>query len=203
MSTLENEQSIPENPQTTQAFLNEVETVAKTAKVIFTRDEVEKAIDKVAHEITAKLSDKNPILLSVMQGAVVITGGLLTRLYFPLEIDYIHATRYRGKTQGDKVHWLVKPNLNFQGRNILIVDDVLDGGLTLAEIVKYCHEKGAASVQTVVLVDKKVKREVGGLQEADFVACTVGDDYIFGYGMDYKEYLRNASGIFAVDKSFL
>jgi len=184
-------------------FLKEVEKVAETAAELYSREQVEKAMDKVAEKITAQLADKNPILLSVMQGAVALTGGLLTRLYFPLELDYIHATRYRGKTQGDKVHWLVKPNLDFEGRNILIVDDVLDGGLTLAEIVKYCKEKGAAEVFTVVLIDKQVKREIGGLQKADFVACTTGDDYLFGYGMDYKEYLRNASGIFAVDKAYL
>lgn len=193
----------PKSEEAMRTFLEEVEKVAKTATVVYTRPQVEKAIDEVAANITEKLADKNPILLSVMQGAVVFSGGLLTRLYFPLELDYIHATRYRGKTQGDKIHWLVKPNIDFAGRVILIVDDVLDGGLTLAEIVKFCQDKGAETVYTAVLVDKQVKREIGGLQHADFVACTTGDEYLFGYGMDYKEYLRNASGIFAVDKSFL
>lgn len=189
--------------RTSEEFLAEIQAVADTAHVVFTRDQVENAMNAMAAQITEVLADKNPILLSVMQGAVVITGGLLTRLLFPLELDYIHATRYRGRTQGDIVHWLVKPTLSFEKRTILIVDDVLDGGVTLAEIVKYCHDQGALEVYTAVLVNKAVPREPAGMQNADFVACHAGDAYLFGYGMDYKEYLRNASGIYAVDKQFI
>ena len=125
-------------------------------------------------------------------------GNLLPRLDFPLEVDYVHATRYRGEIRGGDIHWKVKPSVNLQNRTVLIVDDILDGGITLAAIVNEIKKMGAAEVHTAVLVDKHNKRVPEGLPNADFVGLQVDDHYIFGYGMDYKEYLRNAPGIFIV-----
>ena len=96
------------------------------------------------------------------------------------------------------MHWKVRPSLNLSGRTVLIVDDILDGGVTLAAIVAEVKSMGALDVQTAVLVDKYHKRVENGLKHADFVGLEVEDHYIFGYGMDYNEYLRNAPGIFVV-----
>ena len=173
-----------------------IQHLYKNSKCLYTTEQINAALDKMATAIHAELHDKNPILMCVMVGGLIPTGNLLPRLDFPLELDYIHATRYTGKTVGGEIHWKVKPSKNVEGRNILVVDDILDGGITLRAIVKALYEMGALSVKTAVLIDKYQKRVPGGLESADFVGLPVEDYYIFGYGMDYKEYLRNAPGIF-------
>lgn len=166
---------------------------------LYTKGEIESALDRMAYDIHTVLQDTNPIVLCVMVGGLVPLGNLLPRLDFPLEVDYVHATRYKGETSGGELEWVAKPSRSVAGRHVLIVDDILDGGVTLQSIVNYVQDAGAEKVYTAVLVDKHQKRVPEGLKEADFVGLKVDDHYIFGYGMDYKEYLRNAPGIFIVE----
>jgi len=175
--------------------LNEIARVEREADRLYSESEVEAAIDRIAAEISVRLADKNPVLLTVLNGGIVFSVKLMMRLRFPFELDAINASRYRGETRGSLIHWLLKPSVALAGRTVLIVDDILDEGVTLAEIVKYCREQGASAVHTCVLIDKKI----GGTKpcHADFVALEAENRYLFGYGMDYKSYLRNAPGIFA------
>jgi len=174
----------------------EAQSVYQEADCLFERAQVEMAIEKMADEITQAIANENPLVLCVMSGALIPAGILLTHLDFPLEIDYVHATRYRGATTGGEINWLVRPRTPVQGRTVLVVDDILDEGITLAAILKDLREQGAHRVLSAVLVDKLHDRKEG--LSADFVALEVPDRYVFGYGMDYKEYLRNAPGIYAV-----
>ncbi len=176
--------------------INEIKKVWREAECLYQQDEVEKTIKSMAEQITLKLKDRNPLLITVMNGAVVFAGKLLIQLDFPLEHDYVHVSRYRGKTDGDKLHWLAKPRSTLAGRDILIIDDILDEGPTLKATIQYCHEMGAEHVHSAVLIEKKHDRNVG--VEADFLGIEAPDRYLFGFGMDYKEYLRNAAGIYAV-----
>lgn len=177
---------------------HKIEEVYKSAQCIYTANEVEAALDRMAMAIQEQMSDKNPLILCVMIGGLVPLGNLLPRLDFPLEVDYVHATRYRGQLSGGELVWKVKPSVDLKNRHVLVVDDILDGGVTLAGIVDYIKAQDAADVKTAVLVDKHHKRVESGLEKADFVGLTVDDHYIFGYGMDYHEYLRNAPGIYMV-----
>lgn len=177
---------------------NKIKEVYEKSSCLYTTEEVEAALDKMAIQIHKTLHDKNPILLCVMIGGLVPLGNLLPRLDFPLEVDYVHATRYRGETSGGTLYWKVKPSIEVKDRTVLIVDDILDGGITLAAIVAEVKAMGAQEIYSAVLVDKHHKRLPNGLQQADFVGLQVDDHYIFGYGMDYQEYLRNAPGIFVV-----
>lgn len=172
--------------------------VYKRSTRLFTTKEVEAALERMAMNIHQTLHDKNPIILCVMIGGLVPMGNLLPLLDFPLEVDYIHATRYRGETTGGELHWKVKPSVDLRDRVVLVVDDILDGGITLAAILEEIRRMGAQKVYSAVLVDKHNKRVENGLKQADFVGLQVEDHYIFGYGMDYHEYLRNAPGIFIV-----
>jgi hypoxanthine phosphoribosyltransferase len=179
---------------------HKIRAVYDRSTCLFTTQEVEAALDKMALEIHKELHEQNPVLLCVMIGGLVPMGNLLPRLDFPLELDYLHATRYQGDTTGGAIEWKVKPSVDLRGRTVLVVDDILDAGITLASIVHELQTLGASKVYSAVLVDKKINRSPQGLQEADFVGLKVLDDhYIFGYGMDYHEYLRNAPGIFVVD----
>ena len=176
----------------------DIEAVYRQAKCVYHSKDVETALDRMAADIHAELASKNPILLCVMIGGLVPVGNLLHRLDFPLELDYVHATRYRGATRGGELIWHAKPQKPLQGRNVIVVDDILDGGLTLAAVLDFCQQQGASKTYSAVLVDKQLARLPGGVAKADFTGLTVDDHYVFGYGMDYKDYLRNAPGIYEV-----
>lgn len=179
---------------------NQIQTVLEKSECIFDLHDVNEALDRMASAISDKLADQNPLILCVMVGALIPTGHLLTRLNFPLEVDYIHVTRYRGSTRGGDLHWLVAPRQSLKNRTVLIIDDIMDGGLTLSAIIDYCNQSGAKDVYSAVMVNKKRTREVGVNFEPDFSGLITEDRYLFGFGLDYNEYLRNAPGIYAVSK---
>ncbi len=174
----------------------EVIKVQHDADCLHDKAAVEAALDTMAEAISERLGDSNPLLLCVLTGAIIPMGHLLTRLDFPHEIDYVHASRYRGETSGGELQWYAHPRSELKGRHVLLVDDILDEGATLAALVDYCREQGAAEVLTAALVEKRHERKSG--LEGDFIGLEVEDRYVFGYGMDYKGYLRNAPGIYAV-----
>lgn len=180
---------------------NKYQEILENAECLYNYDQVMQAIDQMAADITVKLSHTNPVIISVMTGALIVAGHLAVRLGFPLEMDYIHATRYRGAMRGGDLHWLVEPRVNLRDRTVLIVDDIMDGGLTLAAIMDYCQQAHAKAVYSAVLVDKKRVREPGVNFVPDFVGLTTEDKFLFGFGLDYEEYLRNAPGIYAVNQT--
>jgi hypoxanthine phosphoribosyltransferase len=173
--------------------------VYQEADCLYTSEQVENAIKRMADAITDRLAEKNPLLLCVMSGALIPMGNLLTHLNFPLQIDYIHATRYGNEIAGSELKWISQPHGVLNRRVVLIVDDILDEGLTLDAIVRECKKIGASEVYSAVLVEKEHERNIG--IRADFVGLQVEDRYVFGYGMDYKGYLRNVPGIYAVKSS--
>lgn len=173
--------------------------VYQRADRLYSQEQVDAALDRMAGEIAGRLAGKDPLVLCVLTGAVVAAGELLTRLDFPLELDYVHATRYGRATSGGDLDWIARPRHSVGGRSILIVDDILDEGATLAAIIEHCRAEGAREVLSAVLVEKEHDRKNG--LEPDFVGLIVEDRYVFGYGMDYKGYLRNAPGIYAVAES--
>jgi hypoxanthine phosphoribosyltransferase len=178
---------------------NKIQSILHKAECLYSLTEVNQALDRMAEQITQKLKNENPLILCVMTGALITTGHLVTRLPFALEIDYIHVTRYRGTTRGGDLHWLVEPRQSLKERTVLIVDDIMDGGLTIAAIIDYCKQAGATAIYSAVLVSKNRVREPGVTFEPDFVGVTTEDKYLFGFGLDYEESLRNVPGIYAVN----
>lgn len=178
--------------------LEEIHQIYKSSKCLYTQHQVEVAIDKVALAVEQQLVSQNPLILCVMVGGLVFAGRLIPRLNFPLTIDYIHATRYHGAIHGRELQWKMKPTTSLNDRTVLIVDDILDGGITLAAIVEYCRIQQAKHIYTTVLVDKLSSRDSQGLVCADYTALTVEQGFVFGYGMDYQQYLRNAPGIYVL-----
>lgn len=169
--------------------------VLQKADRLHAPDAVEAALDRMARAIEDRLRHTNPLLVCIMTGAVVPFGKLLPRLQFPFEIDYVHATRYGQKLQGGDLHWRAGPTQDPRGRVVLLVDDILDEGDTLAAIEARYRTDGAKEVYKAVLVVKDRPRTTHVTVE--FKGLDVPDRYVFGYGMDYKGYLRNAPGIYA------
>ena len=176
----------------------ELNQVMAEADCLVDEARVHQAIQSMANKISGQLSASNPLLLCVMNGGLILTGQLLTQLKFPVQAEYIHATRYRQETTGGILEWKVRPDVDMNGRTVIIVDDILDEGTTLCAIADYCKAHGAEEVLTAVLVDKQHDRKARQGLKADFTGLEVEDRFLFGFGMDYKGYWRNAPGIYAV-----
>ncbi|HET7671694.1 MAG TPA: hypoxanthine-guanine phosphoribosyltransferase [Burkholderiales bacterium] len=163
---------------------------------IASADEVQAALRRVAGQITDKLAASYPLVLAVMGGAVVFAGQILPLLRFPLDFDYIHASRYGAETRGSDISWRVRPPASVRGRAVLVLDDILDGGQTMAAIRDGLLELGAKSFHCAVIVEKvlKVQKPI----HADFVGLKIQDRFVFGYGMDAKGYWRNLPEIRAM-----
>lgn len=166
------------------------------AELLFSAEQVHSALHRVAKEINAELAEQHPLVLSVMGGAVVFTGQLLPLLNFPLDFDYVHVSRYGNARQGGEMHWKVAPRENVRGKVVLVVDDILDEGETIAAIRQRVMELGATRFYSAVFADKdhgKAKPV-----HADFIGMTVPDRFVFGYGMDIHGAWRNLPAIYAV-----
>jgi hypoxanthine phosphoribosyltransferase len=131
-----------------------------------------------------------------MGGAALFTGQLLPQLAFPLEFGAIEVTRYNNDIQGREITWRLPPRDNVRGRTVLVVDDILDEGITLAAIEKRLAEMGATRVLAAVFADKDIGREKP--VKADFVGVTVPNRYVFGFGMDAYGLWRNLPAIYAL-----
>lgn len=176
--------------------LQKASAMLENAEVIHDEASVQRAVDEVAAAICARLSDKYPLVLCVMNGGIVFCGQLMTRLGFPMDFDYLHATRYGPETRGGKISWRTAPWTSVKGRSVLVVDDILDEGVTLAAVKESLSRMGAAEVLTAVFADKAngKKKPIS----ADFVGLTVPDRFVFGFGMDAGGVWRNLPAVYAM-----
>lgn len=168
------------------------------ADCLVNNDQVEVALDTMAAQITARLADSDPLVFTVMNGGLVLAGRLLPKLNFPLEVAYLHASRYGHALNGTLLDWRVRPTQDLRGRTVLVLDDILDEGWTLQAILEHMKNEGATEVFSAVLVHKDHDRKAFPGMRADFSGLDVADRFLFGCGMDYKGYWRNAPGIYAL-----
>ena len=179
--------------------MNEIKRAMAEADCLASPEQVDAALDRMAAEITAQLADSNPLVYTVMNGGLIIAGRLLARLNFPLETAYLHASRYGHQLSGNSLlDWRVRPTQDLRGRTVLVLDDILDEGWTLQAILEHLRKEGASEVLSAVLVHKDHQRKARPGMRADFTGVDVADRFVFGCGMDYKGYWRNAPGIYAL-----
>lgn len=163
--------------------------------VVFTASEVNAAINCMAIQLQQSVNAESVVLLCVMRGGLYLAGQLMSRLSLPARLDYLQANRYQG-TAGHEIVWSKQPELDLAGQTVIVLDDILDEGVTLAAVVQYCHEAGARQVVTAVLTEKD-----NGLQkplQADVVGLIVPNRYVFGCGMDVYGWWRNLPEIRAL-----
>lgn len=163
--------------------------------VVFTESEVNAAIDRMALQLQEKITAESVVLLCVMRGGLYLAGQLMGRLSLPARLDYLQANRYQG-TAGHEIVWSKQPELDLNEQTVIVLDDILDEGVTLAAVVQYCRQAGASQVITAVLTEKD-----NGLQKplmADVVGLIVPNRYVFGCGMDVYGWWRNLPEIRAL-----
>ncbi len=174
--------SMSESPQSAMA----------RSSVLFSATEVAEAYDRLAEQVTAELADANPVIVAVLTGGMVTAVELLKRVEFPCELDYVHATRYGDALKGGELHWVKAPSPALAGRHILLVDDILDEGVTIEALRARLQADGVASLHTAVLLCKQsAERRV----DVDFVGLQMRGGYVFGCGMDYRGYWRGLADI--------
>ena len=151
----------------------EVQQVWARARCLYSQADVESALDRMADAITEQLAQVNPILMCIMHGGLIVTGKLAARLPFVLQLDYLHATRYRNRTSGTDLQWKSRPTLDLENRVVVLVDDILDEGETLFQVREYCFDQGCKDVLAAVLINKQHDRKLAPIT-ADFVGLQAG-----------------------------
>ena len=165
------------------------------AELIVPAKQVQAALLRLAQEINVVMADKYPVVLSVMGGAVVFTGHLLPLLDFPMDFDYVHVSRYGSDQQGGALKWKVEPCESLAGRVVLVLDDILDEGETMAAIKQRVLDLGATEFYSAVFADKI--KDMNKPICPDFVGMAVPDRFVFGFGMDIQGLWRNLPAIYA------
>jgi hypoxanthine phosphoribosyltransferase len=180
------------------SLVQEALAVRESARELVSAAQVSAVLDRLAAEVTAVLESACPVLVAVMRGGVFTATELARRLNFPHEFDYVHLSRYGETLTGGEVEWIVRPRPSLRGRDVLIVDDILDHGDTLAALQAEFAQLGVARLYTTLLVVKDLDQP-RTRPAADFVGMRIEDRYVFGCGMDYKGFWRGLPALYAVD----
>jgi hypoxanthine phosphoribosyltransferase len=166
-------------------------------EVLFTPEQIAEAVDRLASRIREDYAGREPILLGVLKGSFLFMADLCRRLPSPLQIDFIRVASYGGGTTSSREVRLTKDaEIALEGRDVIIVEDIVDSGHTIVFLRQHFQLRRPRSVRFVALVDKRNRREVPA--EADYVGFTVPDGFIVGYGLDLDERYRNLPGIYVV-----
>ena len=177
----------------------EAAKILAEADLLISRADCDAATSRMAGEIKAQIGTEVPLVLAVMGGAVVFVGQLLPQLDFPLEFDYVHVSRYGDKLSGGKLNWTVEPKESVHGRTVLVIDDILDEGETMAAICARVLALGATKCLSAVFCEKLINKAKP--IKPDFLGVTVPDRYVFGYGMDVSGLWRNLPAVYALKGS--
>jgi len=163
-------------------------------QILLTRQEIEAAVSRLATEITRDYHDKHPLLIGVLKGSFMFMADLIRRLDFPLEVEFIGLSSYgRGSQTSGKIRVVQGLRSAVKDRNILVIEDIIDTGLTVAFLLDYLQKKKPASLKLCVLTDKPSRRQVP--VTIDYLGFTVPNKFIVGYGLDWDEKFRNLPDI--------
>ena len=181
----------------THLSCEELQQVKESSDLIFSASQIKAAVENMGLSLESRIRGKDAILLCVMNGGITLTADLSRSIDSEVRFDYLQVARYRDKTVGGSLHWLKEPQLPLEDQTVVLVDDIYDEGYTMEELVSYCKQNGAKEVITAVLLLKqKSSHQVGS--KPDIYGLEVPDRYVYGYGMDYKGYLRNTPAIYAI-----
>ena len=163
------------------------------ARCVFEAQAVDVAVDRVAVELALRLWNARPVIVCVMNGGLPFTADLLRRFHFDLELDYLHLSRYQ-HTSGGEIHFVRRLERPLKGRTVLLVDDVLDEGETLAAAQREVNAAAPDQLLSAVLV----RKETQAVAEVDYAALEGPDEFLVGRGMDCDGAFRQLSGIYAL-----
>lgn len=163
-------------------------------RILVTREEIADAVKKLGHRITEDYAGKTPVVIGILKGAIVFYSDLIREIDLPLQTEFMSVSSYGTAT---KTTGVVKINLDLKldiaGRDVIIVEDIVDSGVTLHYLKHHLSDRGAASIRICTLLDKPARRRVD--LQADYFCFTIPDEFVVGYGLDYAEKYRNLPDI--------
>ncbi len=173
------------NPQYTEEDLS---------KILISKDQIARRVTELGHELNAFYGNREVTVVCVLSGALIFASDLIRNLRFPTRLDCLRAESYANRTQANRLPKITNPlKTDIAGHHVLLIDDILDTGNTLASTVSYLNQAGPLSIKSCVLLDKKERRETD--VEADYVGFEIPDGFVVGYGLDFAEHYRNLSSI--------
>ncbi|MFB5679111.1 hypoxanthine phosphoribosyltransferase [Paenibacillus terreus] len=159
-------------------------------EVLISEEEIQNKIKELGAELSKRYEGKNPLVICVLKGAFIFMADLVKTITVPLELDFMAVSSYGASTKSSGVVKIIKDlDQSVEGRDVLIVEDIIDSGLTLSHLIELLKNRNASSVTVVTLFDKPARRTVN--LEADFTGFTLPDAFVVGYGLDYSEHYRN------------
>lgn len=179
--------------------IKELQQIKDDSDMLFSSSQIKAAVEIMGLELEKRILGKDAILVCVMNGGVTLTADLSRSMVCDVRLDYLQVARYRNKTVGGSLHWLKEPQLSLEDQTVVLIDDIYDEGYTMEELVSYCEKHGTKEVITAVLLNKqKSSPQLGN--DPDIYGLEVPDRYVYGYGMDYKGYMRNLPAIYALNE---
>ena len=159
-------------------------------EVLLTEDQIQGRVAEMGMELAHDYADRQPVLVSVLKGSIVFLADLVRAMPIPLSIDLMEVSSYGTSTESSgQVRILKDLSTSIEGREVLVVEDIIDTGLTLNYLLRYLHDKGPASIRICCLLDKPARRLAP--IEIDYRGFTIPDRFVIGYGLDYGERYRN------------
>jgi len=163
-------------------------------RILLTRDQIQEAIKKMGKRITEDYAGKEPVLIGILRGAVVFFADLVREIDLPLTMEFMAISSYGSSTKSSGVVRIIKDlDRDISGRDVLVVEDIVDSGLTLSHLKQVLATRNAASVSIVTLLDKPARRKVP--LEVEYSCFNIPDAFVVGYGLDYDEKYRNLPDI--------
>jgi hypoxanthine phosphoribosyltransferase len=183
------------SPDLSQSELREI---LNQSRILVTAEEIAAAIRHLAEVLDKRFDGQVPVVICIMNGGMMLTAQLMSRVKIHACLDYLQTSRYRGNTRGGELTWRIKPSQPLSGKAVVLIDDIFDEGYTLAAITEYCNSQGASEVYSVVLLDKQHDRKIKGFKP-DLVGLEIEDEYVVGFGMDYKNHFRHLPAIYSIE----
>lgn len=170
----------------------------KTKKILFSEEDIRNRIEKLGAELTEDYKDKNLLVVSLLRGSFIFCADLIRNMDLELEVDFLTTASYGNEEKSSgEVKIISDIRSQVEGKDVLIVDDIIDSGHTLKSVIEHINTKNPKSLKTCVLLDKPSRREVD--VEADYTGFKIEDVFIVGYGLNYGDYMRNIPYIFTYE----
>jgi hypoxanthine phosphoribosyltransferase len=167
-------------------------------KILISRDEIAKAVDRLASEIKRDYQGKQPLLIGVLKGSFMFMADLIRQLDSPLELDFIGLSSYgTARESSGRVRVVQGVKTPIKGRDVLVIEDIVDTGITISFLLDYLNKKQPASLKLCALTDKPSRRRVP--VSIDYLGFTVPNKFIVGYGLDFNQKFRNLPDIYALE----
>lgn len=160
-----------------------------TIKTLLTREEVEKRIKELAKEIEKDYCGKDLLVIGLLKGSIMFMSDLIKEMDLPVMIDFMSVSSYSGTTSTGVINILKDTDISVKDKDVLIVEDIIDTGLTLSHVKKLLEDRGAKSLKICTLLDKPSRRTIE--MKGDYVGFEIPDEFVVGYGLDYDQHHRN------------